>query len=207
MQNRPRPSIRRRPTRAAVWVLAGLFTGEAAADTEAEPPRAETPVLALDEPATPPAPDEVPVALSVGLGLTLALAPMVVAGGMAAQASDARTRKRSLEVLAAGLALGPVLSHLIAGEGSRAAVFGGVTLTAAVMSTALLETLPRILDDTKHPACVALGATLAGLLVASGYGLVDSLMAGERSKKRRLRLELQPTIGPSMMALGIKGRM
>jgi hypothetical protein len=164
--------------------------------------------------ATPPAPglaaplpaDEPPVGLSVGLGLTFALAPMVVGGGLAALAGDTRTRKLSLEVLAGGLALAPIVSHLVAGEGTRAAAFGGITITTAVLSTALLETVPTILDDTKQPACVVLGAAMAALLVTSGYGLVDSLMAGERAR-RRSSLQLAPAVGPGTLAVTLKGRL
>ncbi len=190
----------------ALGVLACLGPGAAEAQVAAAPVPG-LPVVAPARLSAQVAPlAEPPVALSVGLGLTLALGPMVVAGGLTALASDTRTRKRSIEVLAAGLAVAPIVSHLVAGEGARAAVFGGVTLTAAVLSTALLETVPRILDDTKDPACVVLGAALAGLLVTSGYGLVDSLMAGERA--RAARLELAPEIGPGgKLALGLKGRM
>jgi hypothetical protein len=147
---------------------------------------------------------EPPVALSVGLGLTLALTPMVVGGGLAAMTADVRTRRRSLEALAGGLALAPIVSHLVAGERTRAAVFGSVTVSAAVLSAVLLESVPQVLDDTKHPACVVLGGALAALLVTSGYGLVDSLMAGERVEARA-RLQLAPVVGPGTLAVGVRG--
>jgi hypothetical protein len=179
---------------AALGLLACL--GATVAQAQPTPAPVLAAPLAVDEPA---------VGLSVGLGLTLALAPMVVGGGLAALAGDMRTRRLSLEALAGGLALAPIVSHLVAGEGARAAAFGGITMSAAVLSTALLETFPNILDDTKHPACVVLGTALAALLVTSGYGLVDSLMAGERARRRSL--ELAPAVGPGLVTVAVKGRL
>ena len=149
--------------------IAGLTGTEARADTTPARPTRQLSSTA-------------PVGLSVGIGLGLALVPMAVGGGLAARSSDARTRRLALEILAGGLALAPVVSHLVAAEGYRATVFGSVTLSAFVLAASLLETVDGILDDTKKPACVVLGGALATLLVTSGYGLVDSLMAGERTR-------------------------
>jgi hypothetical protein len=147
-----------------------------------------------------------PIGLSLGLGLGVALAPMAIGGGLAARSGAGATRRRSLEILAGGLALAPVVSHMVAGEWSRAAAFGGLTFTAALLATALLESVDVILEDTKHPACILLGGTMAGLLVLSGVGLVDSLMAGER-QGRRAALELRPSVGKGTLALSVRGRM
>jgi hypothetical protein len=185
-------------TPAVALALLGALTAPPARADDVPAPAAGK-VSAQRAPAADP-----PVALSVGLGLTLAIAPMAVGGGLAAMTSDVRTRRRSLEVLAGGLALAPIVSHLVAGETTRAAVFGAVTLSAAVLSTVLLETVPQVLDDTKHPACITLGGALAGLLVTSGFGLVDSLMAGERARARS-RLQLAPVLGPGTLALGVRG--
>ncbi len=185
---------------AAALVLSGAASA-AHADSAApgEPPQAWA--APPPEPAASP-----PVGLSLGIGLGVALAPMAIGGGLAARSSAGTTRRRSLELLAGGLALAPVVSHMVAGEWSRAVVFGGITFTAAMLATALLESVNVILDDTKHPACILLGGTLAGLLVASGSGLADSLMAGERAG-RRARVELRPSVGKGTLALALRGRL
>jgi hypothetical protein len=197
-----------RKSRYRRWapVAAALVLSSLTERARAESPASHEPVPQAWAAPPPQALAEPPVGLSIGLGLGVALAPMAIGGGMAALSGAGATRRRSLEILAGGLALAPVVSHMVAGEWSRAAAFGGVTFTAALLATALLESVDVILDDTKHPACILLGGTLAGLLVASGVGLADSLMAGERVSKAST-LQLRPSVGKGTLALSLRGRL
>jgi hypothetical protein len=178
----------------AVLLVAGLI-GDA---------RAESPLLAAPVPPRAARDDAPPVGWSVGIGFGLALIPMAIGGSLAATSDDLRTKHIGIELIAGGLALAPLISHLVAREWKRAGYFTIAPMVLAAVAIGILEGSDSILDDGTAPARISFGAALAVELLASGVGLVDSLMAGERWKKRH-PLSIVPTVGRNSIGLSIGG--
>jgi hypothetical protein len=147
------------------------------------------------------------VAWSVGAGSALALASMAVGGGLAGSSLDERRRKTGIEVMVGGLALSPVVSHLVAGEGKRAAVFGGITVGTAVVIGVFIETSDRILDSGRRYTRLPFGVAMAAELVAATGGLIDSLMAGERLRARPARVAVLPLFSGQGAGLAVAGAL
>jgi hypothetical protein len=144
------------------------------------------------------------LAWSVGAGCGLALASMAIGGGLAAASDNDRQRKTGIEILAGGLALAPAVSHLIGGEGRRAAVFGGLSVSLAAVAIGLLEGSHDLLNVGRRIHRVPFGAALAMELLVSTGGLVDSLMAGERARARQ-RVAVFPVVARHALGLSVGG--
>jgi hypothetical protein len=153
--------------------------------------------------------DEPPVGWSAGVGFGLALVPMAVGGGIAALNDDPGVRRAAMHTFTVGLAVAPIVSHLIAKEWTRAAIFGAVPLAAAALAIGLLEgSRPDdLLGEGANAPRVTYGAALAVEIVATGVGLIDSLMAGERARKKKRSIALVPSVGPSRVGLTLGGSL
>src|SRR5262245_60182226 len=94
-----------------------------------------------------------PKLASILAGVARAIVPMAVGGGIPASAEldDTARRRAGLDVLAAGFAVAPVVSHLVAREWWRAAIFGVTPVACAVGAIALLESDPSVLDTGTTP--------------------------------------------------------
>jgi hypothetical protein len=140
-----------------------------------------------------------PVAWSFAAGLAMALVPMAIGGGIVASASntdDAERRRAGVHVIGAGLALAPWVSHLIAREWKRAAVFGSVAVALFGGVVAVFEGYDIAHDGGNYGSRFVFGAALALELVAAGVGLADSLLAGDRWRARH------PVIMPMALPSG-----
>jgi hypothetical protein len=154
---------------------------------------------------------------SVGAGVGTALVSLAAGGALLATAcSDssnpnceaAPQRRAGIHVMATGLALAPIFSHLIAHEYRRAIWFGIAPVVLGVLSMGLLEgSRPDdLLDSGAAGPRIVFGAALALELVASAIGLADSLMAGERIRaKKAVPVTLAPIVGPHRYGLGLGG--
>jgi hypothetical protein len=160
-----------------------------------------TALAAEDSAGEPPG-----VALSTGVGVGLALLPMVAGGAAVTRSQTIGGRRRAVQLIALGVGTAPVASHLIAGEWSRAAAFGAVSLSAAALVVGVLERSPGVVSDTKRPAGALLVVGLAVEIFAAGAGLMDSLTAGER-RGGRVRLRVLPGMGQRALALAVAGAL
>jgi hypothetical protein len=125
-----------------------------------------------------------PTLASIVAGVAAALIPLAVGGGVAASADVDQTaqRRAGLDVIAAGFAVAPVVSHLAAREWRRALLFGAIPMLCSIGAIAILESQPSVLDMGSPPARISYGALLAVSLVFSTVGLIDSFMAGSRGR-------------------------
>lgn len=141
---------------------------------------------------------------SFAAGLAVAMVPLAVGGGLAATAdpSDQNTKRTGIYIIATGLALAPIVSHLIAREWKRAAIFGAISVPFSVVAVSLLATQPDIIDAGTPPPRVAFGACLAIEIFASAAGLVDSFMAGDRLRRRTV---IVPLVGRGQVGLAVGG--
>jgi len=154
--------------------------------------------------------DEQPpsVAWSLSAGLVTAIVPMAVGGGVTALNDDPGMRRAGIDTMCVGWAIAPFVSHAVAREWKRAAIFSAVPVAAAAVAIGLLEgSRPDdLLGSGTPPPRVAFVAALAFEVLASGVGLIDSLMAGERFRKRH-RFAVVPELGAGRVGLGVGGHL
>jgi hypothetical protein len=125
---------------------------------------------------------------SVGAGCALVLGSMAVGGAISGVGETDRSRRTGIDVMSLGLALAPALSHGLAGEWKRAALFGGSGLAIAAFDIALVEHSTAVLDHGPPSSRIPFGVALTTQVMVSAAGLVDSLMARERRQGARLAL-------------------
>jgi hypothetical protein len=182
--------------------------------TENPAPPTEKPALPPERPAPPPfivapppgsAPARRPIHVgwSMAAGLTVALVPLAVGGALIATGDSLSTRRAGVFVLQAGLTLAPIVSHLVAGEWTRAAIFGAAPLALTVGMAALWAAQPDIIDEGTEATRTLFGVFLSLTVLASGAGLVDSLMAAERHKTRPIAVA--PLIGRGLVGIAVGG--
>jgi len=147
---------------------------------------------------------DVALAWSIGTGSGLVLVSMAVGGGVAAGLESERSRRTGVEILAGGVALAPLVSHLIAREWKRAAVFGGISLGLAAFTTVVVERTSAVVEGGSYVSRIPFGIAVASQVAFSTVGLIDSLMAGERARGRR-RLALLPLVGRQSVGLALGG--
>lgn len=160
--------------------------------------------------AAPEAERRVPVAWSVGSGTGVALLGLAVGGGLlaTAQPGDLSLKRAGIYTIAGGLALAPLLSHLVAREWKRAVIFGIAPLALGAVAVGMLEAYGDLLDYGSLAPRLVFGTALALELLASGIGLVDSLYAAERKKPARaLPVSIVPVFGPNRVGLAIGGTL
>jgi hypothetical protein len=99
-----------------------------------------------------------------------------------------RARRTGVEIVSVGLALGPGVSHAVAGEWKRAALFGGTGLAIATFNVILIENSTAVLDHGPPSSRVPFGVVMATQVLVTTVGLVDSLMMRERRFGQRVAL-------------------
>src|SRR5207302_10556821 len=117
---------------------------------------------------------------------------------------DDNPKRAGVHVIVDGLALAPVVSHLVAHEWKRTLYFAIAPLACAAVAIGLLEGTTDLLDEGAPPPRIAFGAAIALEIVASGIGLVDSMMAKDRA--HRNRIAVVPTFGRDLAGLSMGGR-
>jgi len=130
-----------------------------------------------------------PVGASVGTGVALGIGSLFAGGlvlGLAAQDERDYIQKRvGFHVIVDGLFLAPIVSHLIAREWKRAAVFGAINLALGAVALGLLEGTDSLLDSGEAGPRITFGAAVALELIVAAIGVADSLFAGDRAAERR----------------------
>ena len=186
--------------RAQALVLGCLIARAAAAEPATTPPLPIAPASPVHESEPEP-----PVLWSMVAGLATAIVPLAVGGGITALADvhDDRRKRTGIDVITIGVGLAPLVSHLVAREWKRAALFSAVPLAAAAVAIGLLEGSDDLLDNGAIGPRVTFGAVLAVDIMASGIGLIDSFMARDRWKRHALMII--PTAGPQRAGLSLGG--
>lgn len=146
---------------------------------------------------------------SIGAGVATALVPLAVGGGLLAVSSDHTTKHASIDLIAAGWALAPLVSHLVAHEWKRAAIFSVAPLVFGALAVGLLEgSTDDLLDNGTPPPRVVFGAALALELMASSVGIIDSMMARERARARKPPpVTIVPSFGRNQIGLSLGGAL
>ena len=131
--------------------------------------------------ASPARADEPPEGLAVAAGTATALVPFGIASLMMAHEGGTADPRAGVIVLSSGLALAPVVGHLIVREWGRAGLLGALGAAGAGGMIGLFEAEPRTFRRGDKVTRMVAGALLAYLLATSTFGILDCLYANERS--------------------------
>lgn len=149
--------------------------------------------------------DEPPVVASVAIGASIAFGALTVGGIELATHDRIATRRAGAYTMLYGFVLAPIASHVIAGEWSRAALFGAIPLAAALSATVMIESSPTLLTDGSIAQRRALTVCYTLDLLAAAVGLYDSMHAGDRARERRV--SIAPLVGRSELGVMVGGRI
>jgi hypothetical protein len=147
------------------------------------------------------------VAASVGVGLAFALVPVAIGSGLTAGNNTQDAQNAGIYLMCAGLAVAPVISHLIAHEWKRAALFGALPTAALVGMALMLEVIrPQVVMDLGYPEVrIPFASLLIVSFFSAGGGLADSLMAGDRARDHHVTIV--PTVGNNTVGIAIGGTL
>jgi hypothetical protein len=162
--------------------------------------------LAAATPAAAEEEHEPPVGVALGLGVAVAAVPLCAGGVRFATSDEVGVRQQGLWTMLAGLTVAPVVGHLVVREWARAGIFAIAPLAGSVVTLALVQSYPELLDHG-HPAVrVSFGFGLSLAVVGAVVGLGDLPGASDRWRKRRARvLAAAPLIGGGSGGVGIGG--
>jgi hypothetical protein len=148
---------------------------------------------------------EAPVFASVGAGVVLALGSLATGGLVLATHEDTASRKAGNYTVLYGVALAPIVSHSVAAEWGRAALFGMVPVASVLAATWLIESSPGLLVDGSLGKRRVLTACYSLTLLSAAIGLYDSMSAGERTRPRHVALA--PVLGRGELGVAVGGVM
>jgi hypothetical protein len=155
--------------------------------------------------AAEPDPSPPPVGWSVAAGVATALVPMAVGGALLGMGSSLDEKDAGIYLIQAGLILAPFVSHAIAGEWKRAAIFASIPAVAAATAIGLTAATPDVVTGGDRDYQKGLGVVVAVAVVASMGGVVDSLWAAER--KKASQITVAPLVGKQQVGLMFGGSL
>ena len=136
----------------------------------------------------------------------MAIIPLAVGGGLLTTDSQS-SKQAGIYLMMSGLSLAPLVSHAVAKEWRRAAIFAAPPLACTLSMVTLLQLRPQTLDEPyKYPTRFVFAILLAGGVLSSVGGVVDSLWSAERARKRS-RLVIAPVVTPQFAGLSIGGSL
>jgi hypothetical protein len=141
----------------------------------------------------------------VGAGVALMIVPPAVGGAVEANSDDINVKRGSVYLLAGGWALAPVVSHLIAREWGRAAIFGALPVAAFASIVTLLQVDPTVFNEGSVATRVSYGFMLCASAISATIGVADSLGAAGRVRRRHRALSVVPSVAPHGGGLSLGG--
>ena len=174
---------------AACLLLVCAVAGASRADTP--PATGDAPPL-TEQLVGPPSPEDPPprqpkIGWAIFGGAATALVPMAIGGAFFSGTYDTTVRRDATLGMLTGLALAPIVSHLVVREWSRAAIFGAIPTAALVGAAVLLELSPTANLYGTRGERLSFGLLLAFSTLSSGVGLADTYAAGQRAAAKRRR--------------------
>lgn len=152
---------------------------------------------------------------SVVAGTFAAMIPLAVGGGLMAMSdkSQDRQRRTGLDLIVSGFAIGPIVSHLVAREWKRAAIFGACSLVLAGVAIGTVEWKDGEVNLSSIEAKNIYGAAVTATVIVSAAGLIDSMLAGNRWRERQKQRQrapkpvalIAPTFGPRQGGVVVGG--
>ena len=133
------------------------------------------------------------VAWGIVAGMATALVPLAVGGAFFAGTDDTTKRRDAIVGMLSGLALAPIVSHLVVKEWTRAGIFGAIPVACVVAMSVLLEVHPSANLFAQPADRLSFGLLISLGTLSSGIGLLDTLGAVRRvDKQKRARPPVLP---------------
>lgn len=187
--------MRRSPLLPLVLLVAAASRGAAAA------PREET------TQADPP------VAIALAAGAATAFLPLALGVMHTANAPVYAYGLRNVGyiVAGAGIAIAPIVSHVIVGEYKRAAAFGAAPVAAQIAMIALVTAEPWAVFSGTKGSRTTFGLLFAVDAFGAAIGLIDVALARDRANKRASLLPggitIAPAIGGGNVGIAVGGTL
>ena len=137
-----------------------------------------------------PAEEEPKVAWALVAGSATALVPFAAGGAIFAGTDDSAKRRDAVVGMLSGLALAPIVSHLVVKEWARAGIFGAIPVACVVGIAVLLELRPSSTLFGQPGDRLSFGLLISLAALSSGIGLADTLGAARRVEHRPKRAHL-----------------
>jgi hypothetical protein len=141
------------------------------------------------------------VGWGMGAGALTALVPLSIGASIFASDANVDHTVRNPGVLVAGwgLALAPIVSHLVVREWKRAAIFGSASVACAIGLTVLLEVQPNATTYGTRETRFAFGLLTSLTTISAAVGLIDTLGARDRwvERERTRRRAARPVVVPA----------
>jgi len=149
------------------------------------------------------------VAASVLSGVAVALAPTIAGTAMIASGSSEAVRNGGLFLMQGGLTLAPFVSHAISREWTRGVVSSALPLAFTIAMGIVINWYPDLATDGSKDTRWPYVVLLAGTMLTSAGGIIDSALAKERAKKRnkKNRFAIAPVVGGVMNGIMIGGTL
>jgi hypothetical protein len=141
----------------------------------------------------------------VAAGAALMILPAAVGGALEAGSDDIDVKRGGIYLLTGGMALAPIVSHLIAREWYRAVLFGALPVAAFASVVTLLQLHPDIFDAGSVATRVTYGTMICVSAIFSTVGVADSFGAARRVRARHRSLTIVPAVAPRGATLGLGG--
>lgn len=181
----------RRPAALALVALLALAKSAAAAEPVRKPP----------------------VVVAFVSGVATAMLPLALGALHTANATTDGSRNVGYGVAGAGIALSPIVSHVVLGEYDRAGIFGAAPVAAEIAACSIMAAKP---DSVFHGTMFS--RTVFALLFSIDFfgataGLVDVLMVGDRKPQAPRAgllprdLQLYPMVGRDRAGFVIGGTL
>jgi hypothetical protein len=141
---------------------------------------------------------------SIAAGLATAMVPLAVGGALLAGDTSRDVKNAGMYVVQAGLALAPFVSHAVAREWARGALFSVVPVAAAAAAVGVMAASPDVLAGGGRDVQKGWGVAMSIAVLASAGGIVDSFWAGERW---RGRLAVAPQVSRQQIGVALGGSL
>ncbi|MFT3775225.1 MAG: hypothetical protein QM820_58500 [Minicystis sp.] len=185
----------RRPLVFALTVLAAAASSRPAAASSGEG------ALAADP----------PVGIALATGAATALIPLALGATHTASVTSYPSRNAGFLVAGAGLALSPIIAHIVVGEYARAAAFGAAPIAAEIAMITLTSVNPNAVFAGTTVTRTTFGFLFSVGVFGAALGLVDVALARDRARDRLPKplrgLHLSPVIGGGGAGLSLGGTL
>lgn len=150
-----------------------------------------------------------PVGIALAAGAATALIPLALGASFAAGTKDYGQRNVGYAVAGAGLAISPIMAHVIVGEYARGAAFGAVPVACEIGIVSLVSVMPNAVFSGSTGSRTTFAILFSLDAFGATLGLVDIALAATRARERLPKplrgLTVLPVMGRDRAGIAVGG--
>jgi hypothetical protein len=123
--------------------------------------------------------------LALVAGFATAALPLAIGATNTADSTSDAVRDTGYAAAGAGLALAPIVSHIVLGEWERAAAYGAVPVASEIAIVTELSMRPGSVFHGTYASRTLFGVLFSFDAFGSALGMVDVMVANDRGNGRR----------------------